>query len=267
MGLHLYFEADPPSAKPTLLLVHGLLSSRNHWLPNLESLRRVFRTVSIDLPAHGRSVAPLASEPLAPDSLVQALDDVRNRLGLTDWALCGQSFGAGLTLRYALALPYRVRFHIFTNASVAVSDMTPAQVLSRWAPRLPALRAGKHDALAQEPLHPSRAHRWPAELRDCLSRDAAGMDPKAYAALIEGTLAHLPLGPHLAMVRPPCLLVNGRNERRFQPYRAGLTEMMPQLKIIDLPGGHSINIDNPEGFNTAVLAFAAEQQVFPGGMQ
>lgn len=263
MGPQLHFDADPPSRKPALLLVHGLLSSRNHWLPNLPALRRVFRTVRVDLPGHGLSPARASPDQLHPDHLVQALDSIRQRLGLTNWALCGQSFGAGLTLRYALQWPERVPFHIFTNATVAVSDMTPAQVLSRWTTRLPRLKSGQPDALLQEPVHPSHARYWPAELRDRLAQDAADMDPLAYAALIEHGLAHLPLGRTLAHLRPPGLLVNGQHERRFQPLRAALPAMMPRLHIVDLPGGHSINIDNAAGFDAAVLKFASEHLGFP----
>lgn len=256
----LHYDADAPSGKPALLLVHGLLSSRNHWHPNLDRLRQVFRTIRVDLPGHGLSPA-LAD--LHPDRLVQALDELRQQLGLPNWSICGQSFGAGLTLRYALTRPDRVLLHIFTNATVAVSDWPPEVVLAPWTERLRRLHCGGSDALLGEPVHPTHARRYPAAIRHQLIADARDMDPLFYARLIEDSLAHLPLGPLLTRIRVPGLLVNGLFERRFQPMRAALQARLPKLHIVDLPGGHSINIENPEGFDRAVLGFAAAHLGFP----
>lgn len=51
-GVHAVLSDLPP-----LLLVQGLLSSRNHWLPNTDALRSRFRLVIAELPGHGRSSA------------------------------------------------------------------------------------------------------------------------------------------------------------------------------------------------------------------
>lgn len=261
--MQLHAEADPPSGRPALLLVHGLLSSRNHWLPNLARLRQAFRLVRVDLPGHGLSPAPEGPAALHPDRLVLALEDLRRRCGLQDWALCGQSFGAGLTLRYALHLPERVLLHVFTNATVAVSDWPPDTVLAGWEARLQRLRSGAPGALLQERIHPLHARRYPDALRRQLAADAATMKPQDYLRLIEQGLAHLALGSDLPRIRAPGLLVNGLHEKRFQPLRAALPAAWPALRIVDLPGGHSINIENPEGFDQAVLDFAALHLGFP----
>ncbi len=50
--MKLHIEADPDQGPPPLLLVHGILSKRNHWLPN-RSLSERFRVIRVDLPAHG----------------------------------------------------------------------------------------------------------------------------------------------------------------------------------------------------------------------
>lgn len=255
--MHLHFDADPPSGKPALLLVHGLLSSRNHWLPNLARLRQAFRTVRVDLPGHGHSPAPPETAPLHPERLVLALDDIRQRLGLQNWAICGQSFGAGLTLRYALNMPAHVLLHVFTNATVAVSDWSADEVLAGWSDRLLRLKTNAPQALLQERVHPIHARRYPDGLRRQLAEDADAMDALAYARLIEQGLAHLALGQDLTRIDAPGLLVNGLHEKRFQPLRQNLHDRLPDLRIVDLPGGHSINIENPEGFDRAVLDFAA----------
>ena len=46
---------------PYLLLVHGMLSSRNQWLPNLVDLAKVCRPVTVEL--YGHHEAPTPTEP------------------------------------------------------------------------------------------------------------------------------------------------------------------------------------------------------------
>ena len=53
----------------------------------------------------------------------------------------------------------------------------------------------------------------------------------------------------------PTLLINGRHEHRFQPLRNWIEANVPMIGIVDLDGGHSINIENAEGFDAAALHF------------
>ncbi|MCF8483406.1 MAG: hypothetical protein K9H25_23525, partial [Rhodospirillum sp.] len=69
------------------------------------------------------------------------------------------------------------------------------------------------------------------------------------------TLPHLGLARELARTSVPTLLVNGRWESRFQPLRDWAAKTMPDLSIVDLVGGHSVNIEQAKGFEPAALAF------------
>src|SRR5262245_51315278 len=55
---------------PHLLLVHGFLSSRAHWLLNLEALSTRFRPVVIELLGHARSPTPNDPSKYSPDAYV-----------------------------------------------------------------------------------------------------------------------------------------------------------------------------------------------------
>ena len=56
--MKLYVEVETGGTGPYLLLVHGFLSSRAQWRPNLEGLRRFCRPVVVELWGHGRSPTP-----------------------------------------------------------------------------------------------------------------------------------------------------------------------------------------------------------------
>lgn len=252
----LHHEIDPDDGRPVLLMVHGLMSSRNHWHDNLDRLRQRFRLLRVDLPGHGLSPgAPPAL--LHPDRLVEALERLRADLGLQRLALCGQSFGAGLTLRYTLRFPERVIGHVFTNATAALGEPDPQGITRRLAPRIAALRDRGATALQDEPVHPRNAIRFGVALRARLVRDADRIDPATYADLLQHGLPEVGLGAQLRRTAVPTLLVNGLWERRFQPLRAAAPVLIPSLSVVDLDGGHSINAERPAEFDAATLHFFA----------
>ena len=91
---------------PTIVLVHGLGSRAEHWLPVARKLAHDYRVVLVELPGHGSSDMP---EPFslerATQSLVQALEaESRGPV-----ILVGHSVGGLVAVSAALAQPQRVR--------------------------------------------------------------------------------------------------------------------------------------------------------------
>ncbi|MDT2023105.1 alpha/beta hydrolase [Methylocella sp. CPCC 101449] len=246
------------SEKPWLILVHGMLTNARHWALNRERLSRAFNLVLVDLPGHGRSGAPANPEDITVERLVERLDETRRGLGIARWYLCGQSFGAGLTLRYALDHPERVIAQAFTNARTVYREADAPQEVEARAERLARLRRDGARALRTEHFHPRFARRFPADLREALSRDADRIDPSSYIRLIGDIGPALSLnGVPGSVPKVPTLLVNGRHERAFQACRATLAKVWPSLEIADIDGGHSVNIENAAGFDAALLDFFA----------
>src|ERR1700676_2263375 len=127
-------EIHGDGGKPHLLLVHGLLSSRAQWRPNLEALSAVSTPVVVELLGHGRSPSPTAPEAYSVAAYVRRFEALRERLGLERWFVCGQSFGAGLTIRYALDHPGRIVGQVFTNTMSGLSPAARERLPERVAP-------------------------------------------------------------------------------------------------------------------------------------
>ncbi|RWR28041.1 alpha/beta fold hydrolase [Sinirhodobacter populi] len=255
-GLPLGIRADMPGLPP-LLLLHGLLSSRNGWLPNLAALRSRYRLILAELPGHGD--APPCTDPaqLHPDALVAALEEARQRLQIPRWHLCGLSFGAGITLRYALCHPHSVMAQVWTNGNRVLAPPPDAALLAQDEARCVRLAAEGVAALRAEGFHPRHGRRFPPALRDRLSAEADGCDIPTVIGLIRHCLPYLSLLDRFARTQVPVLLVNGRMEGRFQPVRNLAAGLLPAIAVTDLPGGHAINIEQPEAFDAAVLEFLA----------
>ncbi|MFD2249999.1 pimeloyl-ACP methyl ester carboxylesterase [Pseudochelatococcus lubricantis] len=252
--------------RPWLLLVHGMLTNARHWLPNRGGLGRHFNLVQVDLPGHGNSPPPAEVNSLTADSLIGGLDRIRTELGIGRWYVCGQSFGAGLTLNYARRYPDRVVAQAFTNARVVLRENDSPQERASRLSRLETLRREGVAALRREHFHPRFARRFRPDLRDMLCADAERIDMPTYTRILGEVMPSLSLR-HVVDSAPnvPTLLVNGRHERAFQPFRAELAAIWPRMRIVDLDGGHSINIENPEGFNAALIDFFTGHAIFAEG--
>ncbi len=243
---------------PFLLLVHGFLSSRAQWRPNLDALCTVSRPVVVELLGHGRSPSPDDQQPYTPSGYVDEFERIRQALGAERWIVCGQSLGAALTVRYALDHPDRLLCHVFTNSNSALAeDGWGERVRPAMEAQARALEANGRKALAEHPLHPGKARRLPPDVRDALAADCELHDPAGVARTGLYTVPDSSVRSRVAENRVPALLVVGEREARFGPHRRFAEQAMPYLEVAALDGGHAVNLENAAGFNRAVASFIA----------
>ena len=253
------FDVHGDGEKPWLLLVHGFLSSRAQWRPNLAALSKITTPVTVDLLGHGRSASPAEPEAYSVAAYVSRFEALREHLGAKRWFICGQSFGAGLTIRYALEHPERVIGQVFTNS---VSCLAPSMSDSPngRAMAAAALEGGGREALKALPFYPRPSKRLAPEFWEDLVADAELANPIGIAHAMRSTVPGLSVVADLTRIAVPTLLVNGVREAAFQPLRDIAVRDIPGLTVVDVPeGGHSVNIDSAGVFDAAVAAFVATQ--------
>jgi 2-succinyl-6-hydroxy-2,4-cyclohexadiene-1-carboxylate synthase len=241
-----------------LLLVHGFLSSRAHWLPNLPRLAEVSRPVTIDLWGHGRSPAPLEPECYETSAYPAAFEAVREAVGCERWFVCGQSLGAAFTLRYALECPDRVLGHIFTNsaASIAIEEkLDPA----RMEAMAEAFEQGGTEAIRAQRMFPGNLPDLPDDVRTALHQDAALHDPAGIARMLRFG-SETSSRSRIEENTVPTLLVAGEREKGFVAPRQWLEEHMPHLQVVPADAGHGVNLEAPETFDEATVRFIKELQ-------
>jgi 2-succinyl-6-hydroxy-2,4-cyclohexadiene-1-carboxylate synthase len=253
----LYYETHGTSG-PYLLLVHGFLSSRAHWLLNLEALSTFCRPVVIELLGHARSPSPDDAAPYAPDAYVGEFEAIRESLGAERWLVCGQSLGAALTLRYSLDHPDRVIAQVFTNSNSALAG-------GDWAKRvMPIMEAQAQQieregraALDKHPFAPTRSRRLPPTARDALIADYQLHDPKGIAATARHTIPYSSVRDRIEATAVPTLLVAGDREEGFRDQAAFAEQAIPGISVVHLNTGHAVNIEDAPGFNSTVSEFCS----------
>ncbi len=252
-----YYELHPGAQGPHLLMVHGFLSSRSQWRINLPALTRVSHPVLLELLGHGRSPAPEATEPYTVSSYIAAFEAIRESLNAERWVVCGQSFGAGLAIQYAIEHPERVMGLIFTNSISALSAKDDPERAAANAERLRTVSERGREALQELRIHPRHAKRFPEHIKEEMVADADAIPPEGILRSVSLTSPNLSIAHRLGEVTVPTLLVNGRWEKRFQAMREKVASELPGVRIVDLDGGHSVNIEAADGFEAAVTEFIA----------
>ena len=254
----LYYETHGISG-PYLLLVHGFLSSRAHWLMNLEALSSFSRPVVVELLGHARSPSPNDPAWYEPDSYVAKFEAIRETLGADRWLICGQSLGAALTLRYSLDHPDRVIAQVFTNSNSALADKD-------WANRvIPVMEAQAQQieregraALDKHPFAPTRSRRLPPEAKEALVTDYELHDPLGIAHTARHTIPFSSVRDRVAETKVPTLLVAGDREEGFRDQCDFAKQTIPGITVAHLDAGHAVNIEDAAGFNATVTEFFAQ---------
>lgn len=246
-------EVEGHGAQP-LLLLHGFMSSNLQWVPNRATLLEHFRLVCVELWGHGRSPAPRDPDLYRVDAYVAELERIRRRIGGEDWLMCGQSFGAGITIRYALAHPAVLRGLIVTNSRSALNDV------SGEAGRMGGLADWQALDRRRLPLHPCHARRFPVELKARMESAADAIPPYALWQATTTTARDLSCRRLVEGLSVPTLLVNGRHDRRFQPDRDFAAATIPGIEVADLDAGHAVNVEAPAAFSRAVIDFAKRER-------
>ena len=168
----LYYEVHGDKG-PYILLVHGLLSSRAQWLPNLETLSTFCRPVVVELFGHGRSPSPSVHEFYLPENYAREFETIRKDLGIKKWFICGQSMGASLTLLYSIMYPESIIAQAFTNSRSALHDLSENKYNAIVAERL---ETDGRKVIDDFPMHPARSHRLPQDVKHALLEDINRMN-------------------------------------------------------------------------------------------
>lgn len=255
---HLHVEVRPGRG-PYALFVHGMLTSRALWEPNLEALSTVCRPVVVELLGHGRSPAPQQEQPYLPSSYVSEFERIRSSLGADRWIVVGQSLGGALTMRYALDHPERVTAHVFTNSASALGDEAWQAEIARTIPVVAArIESTGRDAVAALPQHPARGRRLPGKVKQALVDDAEMLDPGGVARTLRCTIPSSSCRSRAKENAVPTLLVVGNRERSFAGPRQYVESAMPHLTVVDVDAGHAVNIQAASAFNDAVQRFLGD---------
>lgn len=240
----LHYEVIGDATKPALLMIHGMLSSNFQWEDNKDFLAQHFQLVMVEIWGHGNSPTPTDKEAYSASNYCIQLEAIREKLGIEKWAAIGQSFGAGVTMNYAIAHPKRVTKLVVTNSKLAMGEMAKNMTLPKGP--LPPLRTLY--------IHPIHSKRLASDLKEKLVAVADAVDAEAVRRGMTQRLT-LSCRERLSQISCPTLLCQGIYEKQFREPAEYVKTQIPNITVIEMEAGHNPNRDAAEHFNEAVLQF------------
>lgn len=245
-----YAEAG---AGAPLVLLHGLGSSRHDWALQLPAFVPAYRTIAVDLRGHGQS-----PKPPGPYRIAQFAADVAlllMRLDARPAHILGLSLGGAVAQQLALDYPELVQSLILANTASHF-------VTTEWRQRLFGARrfAGAYlqpmDKVAVQVADRLFPLLEQTPLRNEAIARIASNDPKAYRACL-WAVARFNVTFLLELIACPALVIAGDQDTTV-PFAAKqiLAQRIPNSHLLVISNsGHATPIDQPEAFNSAVLAF------------
>jgi pimeloyl-ACP methyl ester carboxylesterase len=258
-GVRLYYE-EVGEGEP-LVFVHEFAGEAESWRPQVQFFARRYRTVAYN--ARGYPPSDVPDDPAAY-SQERAVEDIRgvlDHLGIRTAHLCGLSMGGYAVLHFGLTYPQRARSLVVAGCGYGSGDREAfrrdsAQVVKRFEEEgMPRVA----DWYSRGPTRVQFLDKDPKGWQEFHDRLAAG-SARGHALTMQGVQMKRPsvfdLGPRLEALRVPTLVVTGDEDEPCLEPALFMKRKIPSAGLVVLPrAGHTINLEEPEAFNRAVLDF------------
>ena len=120
-GLTMHVRDEGKRDGPVLVLLHGSNASLHTWEPWVERLKGKYRIISLDQIGHGLT-GPNPSGKYDGDAFVGTLDALMVKMGVSKFALAGNSMGGFVAWEYALAHPEKLTHLVLVDAAGPPED-------------------------------------------------------------------------------------------------------------------------------------------------
>lgn len=260
--VQLYYEQA--GAGPPIVLVHEFSGSCRSWGRQVEALRPRCTAVTYNCRGYPPSSVPTDPALYSQEHSVRDLLGLLDALGIASAAVGGFSMGGGIALAFALDHPDRVRALVLAGTGTGSDGR--GEFIREYAPIADRLESAGPLAVFEEyyprmatrtPLLRKSPERW-KELRE----EFAGLSGPGLARTLRGVQFRRPtvyaLEPRLTTLRIPTLILVGEEDVPALAPSRFLHSAIPGSRLEVFPAtGHTLNLEEPDRFNKAVLEFLA----------
>lgn len=252
-GMRFYYETLGDG--PPLVLIHGGLMDCRMWDDQFTVLAQNYHVIRYDLRGHGKSERPPGTF-----SHYRDLHGLLNYLQIETAVLIGQSLGGRAAISYTLEHPERVRALVLVAAGVEGCTFS-SETLQAFSDMAAARKRGDNNLAADIFMQ-----RWIVG-RNRTTKDVNPVVQKRVRAMIDGNYARpsvtnvQPMEEPKALERlpeirvPTLIMIGDCDETDIAEMADRLYEEIPNAQKTVLPGGHLVNMEQPEAFNKCVLEF------------
>jgi pimeloyl-ACP methyl ester carboxylesterase len=234
-----------PADAPAIVFVHGTRLTGAMWAAQQAALSGEFRTIALDLPAHGvRATEPFTLEHAA-DTLSGVIRDEAGGRAI----VVGLSLGGYVAMDLAAREPDRVRGLVLSGATAEPIGLRTVPYLG-----LARLMDGIDDARLDRLNAWFFRARYPADIAEPIV--AGGFWSAGGVAALRAVAGERFL-PRLAAYPGSTLIINGELDIPFRLFARTFAAAAQDSHRVRLAGAsHLANLDRPAAFSEAVRRFA-----------
>jgi 2-succinyl-6-hydroxy-2,4-cyclohexadiene-1-carboxylate synthase len=235
-----------------VVLLHGFSGTAHAWDGVNSCLdRERYLPLALDLPGHGHEAD--APRPITFAGCVQSV----LARSPERFVLCGYSLGGRVALHVALAAPARVKRLVLVASTAGIEDDCE-RAQRRRSDELLA------DELERGPFE-DFIERWrtqplfaddPPAVGELARADQCRNRPQALAAAMRGigTGAMEPLWDRLGELTMPVTVLVGDRDAKFQAIGSRMVGLLADARLVVVPGGHGLPLENPAAVARALDA-------------
>jgi pimeloyl-ACP methyl ester carboxylesterase len=259
-GVNLYYE-EAGSGTP-LIFAHEFAGDWRSWEAQMRFFSRYYRCITYSARGFKPSAIPadpaMYSQAHARDDIIAVLDHLK----IDRAHVCGLSMGGFATLHVGINYPDRVRSLVIAGCGygAAPSEKEKFQQECEFAAR--QFEEKGAETAKQYALGPTRVQYQNKDPRGWaeFSQQLTEHDWKGQANTMRGVQMKRPslweLAEDMKRISAPSLIVTGDEDDPCLEPALLMKRAIPSSGLVVLPqAGHTINLEDPEPFNRAVLDF------------
>ena len=258
-GVELYYE-EAGEGYP-VVFSHEFAGDARSWAPQVHAFSRLYRCVTYNHRGFPPSGVPEDPAAYSQDLLVEDLRGLLDRLGIERAHLVGLSMGGNVVLNFALRYPERCRGVVVAGCGAGTVDRERFERDLRTIVEMLESRgmAAFAEVYSQGPTRLPFKRKDPSGwllFRERLARHSARGSALTQLGVQLKRPTIFQLDSQLRELRVPALVLIGDEDEPCVDPAVFMKRVIPSAGLVVIPqSGHTINLEEPERFNDAVLDF------------
>ena len=250
-GAKIHWSSAGNEHSRAVIFVHGWTCDESTWQEQVPAVSESYRVITIDLPGHGQSDAPIDGK-FTVELFARAIESVRAEAKANRVVLVGHSMGAPVVRQYARLFPQHTAALVLVDGVIVRSD----QIQRFWSNGTNS--EGPNGLKFREQLIRSMfsSSTTLSEQKHILSMMLKA--PEATASGAAKSLADPSIWKEDVLGLPVLGLYADHGGRGDRDY---LTKLFSSLQYHEIANtGHFLMLEKPREFNALLLGFLDKQQ-------
>ena len=259
--IELYYELHGPPGADVLILSNGILMSTASWAFQIPALSQHYRVLVYDCRGMWQSEHPPG--PYSMDLHAEDLEALMNALGIHRAHIGGISYGAEISMVFAMKYPERTTSLILASAVSQIDPYLKGQI-EAW---MGAVEARDPELFFRVTYPVNFSEAWIGANAEALAAARERyefLDMNALSELLRSFMA-LDITAALHRIAIPTLVIVGEEDQlKPRKYAEIIVREIPHAEYAEIPhAGHAVLWEKSAVFNSLILGFLAKHRQEP----